>query len=570
MDITTGLTDLLDDLRRGRVKIANKGGTINSLAGFDELVNSIDTIPTVDNVGTIIDDSTALIKTVPDNSVGHCYLNKLGGMSHKCNNLLPFPYLNGEMEINGVTFTPQEDGGVYVKGTASETAHAVYYLNMSLNLFSGYVGANKNVMSSTKDGYCISKSGSGATSVGFASEKVGNKNHIYIIVAKGTSADGVVYPMINVGETALPFELYYEGLRDTKVTEIVSEGANLFDESQIKYATTRNGVQADNWGVVEDGILISKMGIYNGTLQWQPFAMELDTGTYTISADCYVSTGGAPNLQVRFGVNTIVAGSSTIYANGVSNLSAYDTWERRAGIITITQKDTYYLALQSLGNSSQYSNMDVRFKNICITKGSMPTEYKPYVGTIGTTVISEAIRNLDGYGKGTSTTYYNYIDFERKVFVQNTRRKVFDGTEYWQNFNNAEVANNPNGIATASILLGEKVREGSASILCSHYDFYTVATQAEAVKEGVMTIASGYLVVRIKPYQTREEWQTYLAELYANGNPFAIEYALATPIETPIDIPDALIKVEGGGTLTFVNENEYNSPSIVTYQTINR
>lgn len=66
-----------------------------------------------------------------------------------------------------------------------------------------------------------------------------------------------------------------------------------------------------------------------------------------------------------------------------------------------------------------------------------------------------------------------------------------------------------------------------------------------------------------------EAWVNRLAELYAAGNPLTIVYKLAEPVITDIsDLlpPDNLIGVESGGTVTMVNEYEYDVPSKVTYQ----
>jgi hypothetical protein len=46
-------------------------------------------------------------------------------------------------------------------------------------------------------------------------------------------------------------------------------------------------------------------------------------------------------------------------------------------------------------------------------------------------LIPEVIRNLEGYGMGINDTYYNYIDFNTKEYVQRIRRVVVTGSENW-------------------------------------------------------------------------------------------------------------------------------------------
>ena len=541
-------TDLVTNLRNTRNAIIGRGGKIAADAGFSAIPAAIASIPADSSTSEYIDDTTALTKVVPTNSIKYCYINKLGGMSRKCNNLVDQnnPYATNARTATSNGNTYKQDGW-NVSQIIPITPSKNYCHNLSVNSYCAWFDKDRKYI----EGFTIEPN----------KVKWAPSNAYYIRMDFPQGVD----VMLAQSDTVPTYEPYFDGLRDTKVTEIVSEGVNLFDESQIKYATTRNGVQADDWGIVEDGVLIAKKGIYSGTLQWKPFGVELDAGTYAISCDCYVSTGGAPNLQVRFGVNTIEAGSSTIYANGVTSLSNYDTWERKTGTITITKKDTYYLCLMGSGNASQNSNMDVRFKNICVTKGTTVFPYKPYIGTIGTTIIPEAIQNLDGYGCGVNATYYNYIDFERKVFVQKTKRLVFNGTEPWQNSDTmtadawrkyVEVTDRCFSEGTSTI----------PPIVCNHYETAS-ASNNYSRKQSIATNKWGFYVYD-SAYDTDDVslWKAHLAELYASGNPLVVEYALETPIEIPIDIPDALIAVEGGGTLTFANEHNYDVPSTVTYQ----
>ena len=72
MDIATKLTDLTTDLRACRQAITEKGGEISATAGFAEVAEKILDISTGSNIGTVIDDTSSLMKQVPINSVNHC------------------------------------------------------------------------------------------------------------------------------------------------------------------------------------------------------------------------------------------------------------------------------------------------------------------------------------------------------------------------------------------------------------------------------------------------------------------------------------------------------------------
>jgi hypothetical protein len=83
----------------------------------------------------IVDNAIAYQKPVPKNAVGKAKILKIGGMTYKSKNLIPFPWVNTTMTKNGLTFTDNNDGTVTVKGTA--TAMTVFYLQFELPLRHG-------------------------------------------------------------------------------------------------------------------------------------------------------------------------------------------------------------------------------------------------------------------------------------------------------------------------------------------------------------------------------------------------------------------------------------------------
>jgi hypothetical protein len=177
---------------------------------------------------------------------------------------------------------------------------------------------------------------------------------------------------------------------------------------------------------------------------------------------------------------------------------------------------------------------------------------------VDTLEIAEEIQAIEGYGCGMYDDYYNYIDYERKVFVQKTKRIVFNGTENWrvQSINSVGLANFEYKFTQKSTYM---------PTICSHYDADD-SIIADATKEGVMNNPN-ILFVRSFAYQTVDEWKAHLAELYANGNPLVIEYALAEPIETDISayIDNNIIKVTAGGAIEFVSDIKKAVPSSVSY-----
>ena len=67
----------------------------------------------------VTDDGVAYQKEVPANVLPFAEVEKIGGMTRKCTNLIPFPYLNYSKTENGITWTVNADGSITANGTAT-------------------------------------------------------------------------------------------------------------------------------------------------------------------------------------------------------------------------------------------------------------------------------------------------------------------------------------------------------------------------------------------------------------------------------------------------------------------
>lgn len=116
----------------------------------------------------------------------------------------PFVY-----ERNGISFKTKEDGGVSVKGTATDPVNAKLgdvKLSSGRYILSGCPkgGSNKKYQLVAQEGITAYDTGNGAI-IDIDSEKTAT---IRLYVYTGASVDFTVYPMLNAGETALPWEPY--------------------------------------------------------------------------------------------------------------------------------------------------------------------------------------------------------------------------------------------------------------------------------------------------------------------------------------------------------------------------
>jgi hypothetical protein len=193
--------------------------------------------------------------------------------------------------------------------------------------------------------------------------------------------------------------------------------------------------------------------------------------------------------------------------------------------------------------------------DICI---SLENSYSPYKSPISYP-IPAAIQSLEGYGWSAGTAY-NYIDYERKVFVKNVGRLHYDSTG-WTLRNTQE-----NGIKTYSR------QETSVTNFNGGYTSNAVKIKAPGYSVGYVGGVPGLYDAGTGVAVSSGGNYVYINTTDISNTDLNIYYPLATPVETDISAyisDDNLIEVESGGTLTFSNANgdDYRIPvpSDVTY-----
>lgn len=133
------------------------------------------------------------------------------------NNLLP--KATETKTLNGVTFTPNPNGSVSVSGTATNNAVYVFANGLDDSLFGQTVCLSGGSMQTQLVIYEKKPSGEWLrnviinaktpTAVGVLSKQVDdNILHGTIYVPTGTTVNTTIYPMLNLGSTAMPYEPY--------------------------------------------------------------------------------------------------------------------------------------------------------------------------------------------------------------------------------------------------------------------------------------------------------------------------------------------------------------------------
>jgi hypothetical protein len=473
---------------------------------------------------------------VPVNAAKHVPVYKVGGMTYKSANLIPFPYKFGStVTKNGITATVQEDGSILVNGTNTLTDSST-----GITLASGITNSDTIILSGCPSGGSVStyrlRAQSGSAVIGedmgegFVISPQTSAFDLMIIVGKSCTVNNLVYrPMLNYGTTALPYSPYFEGLRDTKVTELVSEGANLIPYPYNTYAI-ENGITFTDNG---DGSIILN-GKNNGTAN-SVFYMHKTQTPITLKAGTY-SNGGDVNITLFDYIN-----------NKYYSLSMGTT-------LTLDKDVTCGLYIQiQKGDTKEYKNFVV---HPMINYGTTAAPYKPYRGTIDTLPISAELRTFladKGYGRGVEGRS-NYLDYERKVFVQNCA-SVNMGTLSFALLASASNDNRAIFMAKISGMYKTKEMTEIPLILCPAYK--TVMQKGDWYVGDISQAINNETVYCCEPPNTT------LEEFMKKIKGVELVYALAEPIEYDISayITDDEIEVEGGGAIIPVNE--YNNPAFV-------
>lgn len=492
----------------------------------------------------VTDEATAYIKTIPVDTCPYAQLNNLGGMTYKCNNLIPFPYAGNKgigytVTKDGITYTVLEDGRIKANGTATKTTTLdltpnVFMLPKGIYSISGGIDTNAFIIlsASLNDSWIAESYAMGNPEKFNLSTREYDNNKFYLYIKSGTTLNNAVFaPMINYGETALPYETRYEGLRDSKITMITNRGANLFDKNN-------------------PNSLIA--GFYSGSYIYNQLSTTIyipcePNTTYTISKQ-----GNITNSFLRLGT------TAELPAVGIPIIDFNAGNDSVTSLTLTTSREAKYLLAMITNSSFGSGDIQAVYDSIQINVGSAALPYTPYHEPI-TYDIPEAIQNLDGWGKGVEG-YANFYDFENKKYIKNCKTIVLNGTEAWSLYasasNHFQITVNDN-----------KFGADLNPIICSEYITHKEqGSQYSNLPRAVMSVDGGIIRIKDDRFDTVDSFKAYVAELYAKGTPITITYALANPIEIDITTDfDNIINVEGGGSLEFVNEYKNAAPSSITY-----
>jgi hypothetical protein len=308
-------------------------------------------------------------------------------------------------------------------------------------------------------------------------------------------------------------------LKDAKPTSIESRGANIWD------------------GRWETGGIVTSTGIPNGdtsVTRCVDYLSALENTVYYICKE--------PSYKVR-----------TYYYDSTKNFISATYIDSNKNNHT-TPPGIRFIKFQTIG----WMMTEAESIKFCISISNPETDGKYFrYGVIDTLEIPEAVQALDGYGEGVNESVYNYIDWKKKQFVKRVKKVVFDGSAD----ENITIVTR----RTKFTLFKFGISGGyNYSPAITNRDIpYKIAFDANDAhfyvnESEVLFALSNSIATDVATLKT------YLA-----SNPIEVIYELATPEITDIShliTSDNFIKVEGGGTITVVNEYGFSVPSEIVYQ----
>ena len=529
-----------------KTEFATWQGEIGKISAFDKRIENLEAAVSPGLVTPTVDDSVAYIKNVPTGALPNAMISEVGGMTRKCMNLIPYPYSETSKTTNGITFTINADGSIIVNGTATADARIflkAYSYTDNIKLVKGETY--------TLSGYPVTGIGLGVIQIqdilysedyvneGYAKTFTAQHESYYMVVKilEGKTVSNLtIRPMLNRGDTALPYEPYFEGLRDAKVTAIESVGINIFGGIALgkKIKEIASGAVLNE----QDKTIEYPASEISGGIIFDDFEPNTQY-TFIFRAE---GTEGHCNLSILYTDNTLRVFPKLLASNTVEDIR----------IVTDGSKSVArFMGEWSSGATTLY------YEHCGIFKGNVTLDdFSPYVKN--TFEIPEAVQALEGYGQGVSKEYHNKIVLDPaegvKKFVKKTARtnfgkitltKMGDVTYYgaWCNIGMRD---------------GNDKKAVSNIPFTTNYQYYS-NYNGEII--GAMSEGTLYIKNPDFPNMTDEEITEYLKSV-------ELVYELATPIETDISDyfgEDNLIGVEGGGTVTMVNEYEYDVPSVIEY-----
>lgn len=414
-------------------------------------------------------------------------------------NLLSYPYRHTTKTQNGVTFTDNGDGTISTQGTATDNAIFVFqYYSLALKagtytvsgIPSNGSGSTFMIQLATQSGFATNNTSVNGDT--FTLETDVNDLIVQLVIFKGFNANNMTFrPQIELGTVATPYKPYGKG--NIGVTVL---GKNLLNcPEEVTFTRLYN--------------------IYLDT--------PLEPGTYTVSALITTTDTDATYNFVGFDLGS-EDGANFVYANLTRNT-------RSSSTVTIYHPVSK-IQLRAANTDANSKNDTATYKQVQIEKGDTATEYEPY--KTAQTLTAQTPNGLLGIpvpydGNYTDESGQQWIcdevDFAKGVYVQRIVRKIYNGTETWENHSSGNstflIRENSLGYGINEAVLSDKFP----------YAEITNSNKVVGIRSYNSESYGNFMIyVRMPENYKSVVTQDYEFKAWLAENPLEVMYALAEPI----------------------------------------
>lgn len=414
----SNVNDSLWNLSQRISDVENENAELNALIEKqDKKIKQLELASEGNILSTITESDSAYEVGVGVDTLPYATIDKIGGMTYKSENLLD----DNLLKASDGTFTKQSDNSYISKALGSygsayfnsvwnsslssmvstngiSLSKGTYYISFKAKLNSGTsasgVGVSINLSNTKKvDATAVENptlSSSYQNYVRTITLTADDKIGISFLVGGNASSAVIQIKDIMISRINTTYQPYFEGLRDSKVTEIISEGYS--NNAKLKVNDTIRFIRFTNLNYASNNVqLLQAKG-------------KKTDGVYTM-----ILNGGNKRIGVfkRYDFNY-----NDTYLLMTSTTSVYDLVETFGEELIIT----------SLTNEAAVNSVLVNAYKL-IQKIAIPT----------------AIQNLDGYGQSNfeDNNEYNYIDFENKKFI---RYGYYEGETWKSSYLETDIA----------------------------------------------------------------------------------------------------------------------------------
>lgn len=463
---------------------------------------------------------------------------------------------------NGITFTPNQDGSVHVKGTATANAYFIFDSNNPVpvretELIASISGSDRVYMVVgyfTSDGTVVNSIASvdDKTTQTFTYPTAAVTTRTFLGVDTGKTVDATVYPMVRLATvTDESYEPYSGGLPSPspefprELVNVENPTISVYGKNLLKFNHADNYLptavtlieELEN-GVILQGADGAVPGGSTYSSGWYQVCynkrIPLKAGTYvTFSADYTVLENPhetTANISMHFG-------AKDSYALNDFVRRPPDGIKTRISRTVLIEKDEDYFFTVGLNSCK------VQIENIQLEISTTPTAFEPYIEkqTFIINRILPAIRVSEN-GNYTDVNGQQWIsdeiDFERGVYIQRVYRYVVTGSETFFASPATDIVEAGNIRAEINNLQlpSPFPTDAGNSGLCTHYKYQVTNKTPVSCWAVAHSAGNGRLrfVDSMERFPTVDDFILFAKAEYDRGNPITMQYLIKTPIEIPL------------------------------------